>query len=185
MRSREPTKPELIFDGPKTAAWKIALAHGAGAGMNTSFKNAFVEGLASAGLRVARFESPYMAAFRRTGLKRPSDREPAIREAWLQAVAMLGRWRLVISGRSMGGRIAIMLSDETGVADLVCQRYPFHPTGNPDQLRVGHLRNLQTPTPERTVAALRVTVLFYFLSTGASPSALHCSHPRTKTLTFG
>ena len=61
------SKPELLVNGPKNANWTIALAHGAGAGMDTPFMAAFAEGIARAGLRVARFEFPYMADFRRTG----------------------------------------------------------------------------------------------------------------------
>jgi predicted alpha/beta-hydrolase family hydrolase len=51
----------------------------------------------------------------------------------------------VIGGKSLGGRIASMLADETGVAGLVCLGYPFHPPGKPDRLRTEHLRTLHTP----------------------------------------
>jgi predicted alpha/beta-hydrolase family hydrolase len=95
---------------------------------------------------VARFEFPYMAHKRSTGQKRPPDREPVLRETWLQVVNRLGRERLVIGGKSMGGRIASLVADEAGVAGLVCLGYPFHPTGKPEQLRVAHLRELRTPT---------------------------------------
>src|ERR1700726_1611830 len=50
---------------------------------------------------------------------------------------------LVISGKSMGGRIASMLA---GVAGLICLGYPFHPVGKPDRLRVEHLQTIKTPT---------------------------------------
>jgi predicted alpha/beta-hydrolase family hydrolase len=72
----------FVFDGPATAR----LAHGAGAGMDSTFLAAMAEGLAGRGFRVARFEFPYMAA-RRTGKKRPPDREPVLRDAWLRVVA--------------------------------------------------------------------------------------------------
>jgi predicted alpha/beta-hydrolase family hydrolase len=146
MRLPDASKPTLHFNGPKNAAWKIALAHGAGAGMDTPFMNAFAEGIARAGLRVARFEFPYMANARVTGQKRPPDREPVLRQTWLQVVARLGRERLVIGGKSMGGRIASLIADEAGVAGLVCLGYPFHPTGNADRLRVEHLHGMQTRT---------------------------------------
>jgi predicted alpha/beta-hydrolase family hydrolase len=146
MRARGTSQPDFLFNGPKDAVWKIALAHGAGAGMDTPFMNAFAEGLASAGLRVARFEFPYMASYRRTGQRRPPDREPVLRETWLRIVAELGREGLVIGGKSMGGRIASLVADESRVPGLVCLGYPFHPTGKPDQLRVEHLRTIQAPT---------------------------------------
>ena len=65
--------------------------------------------------------------------------QPVLRETWLQVVATLGPGRLVIGGKSMGGRIASVVADEAGVAELVCLGYPFHPVGKPDRLRVEHL----------------------------------------------
>ena len=103
-----PVTPELLLDGPNDSEWTIALAHGAGAGMDTPFMNAFAQGLASRGSHVARFEFPYMASYRRTGQKKPPDREPILRAAWLQVIERLGRERLVIGGegrwdRKLGG----------------------------------------------------------------------------------
>ena len=80
------------------------------------------------------------------GKKRPPDREPVLRETWLKVVKMLGRKRLVIGGKSMGGRIASLVADEARVADLVCLGYPFHPVRKPDRLRVQHLQTIKTPT---------------------------------------
>src|SRR5205807_8601001 len=71
--------PELLFDGPADAARRIVLAHGAGAGMKTSFLCAMAAGLAGRGIGVARFEFPYMAD-RALGRKAPPDREPVLRD---------------------------------------------------------------------------------------------------------
>jgi uncharacterized protein len=96
-----PPNPELLFDGPTDAAHTIALAHGAGAGVDTPFMDAFAIGLANHGCRVARFEFPYMASYRKTGKRRPPDREPVLRETRLKVVETLGREGLVIGGKSM------------------------------------------------------------------------------------
>jgi uncharacterized protein len=138
--------PKILMDGPKGAAWTIALAHGAGAPMDTPFMGAFALGLAARGYRVARFEFSYMADRRQHGTKRPPDREPVLRETWLKVVAKLGGDHLVIGGKSMGGRIASLIADEAAVTGLVCLGYPFHPTGKPDQLRIAHLQHIKTPT---------------------------------------
>src|SRR5580704_4304939 len=138
--------PEFLFDGPAGFHWTVALAHGAGAGMDTPFLNAFAAGIPQEGIRVVRFEFPYMAQRRQTGKGRPPDREPVLRETWLEVVRELGPKRLVIGGKSMGGRIASMVADEAGVAGLVCLGYPFHPVGKADRLRVEHLQTLSTPT---------------------------------------
>lgn len=141
-------KPDLhlLVDGPKDAGQTIALAHGAGAGMDTPVMNVFAKGLAHAGFRIVRFEFPYMASYRATGKRGPPDREPVLRETWLRVVEKLGRQHLVIGGKSMGGRIASLVADEAGIEGLVCLGYPFHPVGKPDRLRVEHLRALMTPT---------------------------------------
>jgi predicted alpha/beta-hydrolase family hydrolase len=138
--------PELLFNGPKEARKTLALAHGAGAGMDTPFMNAFAAGIADRGFRVARFEFPYLADYRQTGKRRPPDREPVLRQTWLRVVEILGPKGLVIGGKSMGGRIASLIADEAGVEGLICLGYPFHPVGQPDRLRIEHLRTIQTPT---------------------------------------
>jgi uncharacterized protein len=156
---------ELYFDGPARAT-TIVLAHGAGAGMDSPFMQAFADGLAAAGLRVARFEFPYMAQ-RQTGKRSPPDREPVLRQSWLRIIERLGPRQLVIGGKSLGGRIASLVADEAGVAGLVCLGYPFHPAGQPQKLRVEHLRHLKTPTlilqGERDALGNRTEVASYKL----------------------
>ena len=141
-----PTTVDLLVDGPKRAKRTIALAHGAGAGMDTPFMVFYAKGLADRGFRVARFEFPYIASKRSTGKAKPPDREPVLRETWLKVVAKLGHQGLVIGGKSMGGRIASLIADECNVAELICLGYPFHPVGKPEKLRVEHLRTIMTPT---------------------------------------
>jgi hypothetical protein len=137
--------PDLLFDGPADAP-TVVLAHGAGAPMDSPFMNALAAGLAAAGLRAARFEFPYMHR-RRVGERRPPDREPVLREAWKSVIAALGGGgKLVIGGKSMGGRMASLVADEEGVRGLVCLGYPFHPPKQPERLRTAHLAALQTPT---------------------------------------
>jgi predicted alpha/beta-hydrolase family hydrolase len=146
MGTQAMTTAEMIFDGPDGGP-AIALAHGAGAPMDSPFMNTVAAGLGAAGLRVARFEFPYMHRRRAAGERRPPDREPVLRQAWLEAIAALGGGeRLVIGGKSMGGRMASLVADEAGVRGLVCLGYPFHPPGQSDRLRTAHLRDLRTPT---------------------------------------
>jgi uncharacterized protein len=118
-----------------------------------SFCNRSWAGRAGETAPLARYERGQMAgslfhlgSARRGGKKRPRDREPALRETWLNVVEMFERDHLVIGGKSMGGRIASLIADEAKVAGLVCLGYPFHPAGKPDRLRVEHLRTIETPT---------------------------------------
>jgi uncharacterized protein len=141
--------PSFLFDGPPDGP-VLALAHGAGAPMDSPFLAAFAAGLAERGLRVARFEFPYMRQRRESGARRAPDREPELRRAWLQAIAALGGGeRLCIGGKSLGGRIASLIADEAGVRGLVCLGYPFRPPGAAAwavEKRTAHLRGLRTPT---------------------------------------
>ncbi len=137
---------EFLIEGPAKAPLTVILAHGAGAAMDSPFMNTIAAGLARSGLRVARFEFPYMRARREGGRRGAPDREPLLLEAWRAAIEALGGGqRLVIGGKSMGGRIASMVADEMRVRGLICLGYPFHPPGKPDRLRVKHLETLRTP----------------------------------------
>lgn len=177
---------ELLFDGPADAARTVALAHGAGAAMDTPFMNAFAAGMARHGVRVARFEFPYMAARRRGGKGGPPDREPVLRATWLEVIEILGPRGLVIGGKSMGGRIASLVADAAQVAGLICLGYPFHPVGKPQSLRVKHLESLQTPTlivqGERDPFGNRTDVATYSLSSAIQvhwlPDGDHSFKPR-------
>ncbi len=140
--------PEILFDGPKAAPFTICLAHGAGAPMDSPFMQAFAEGIAARGFRAARFEFPYMAERRRSGRKKPPDRAPVLLESWRAVIAKLGGpERLIVGGKSMGGRMASLVADEIGVSGLVCLGYPFHSPGKPPgPNRLEHLEALKTPS---------------------------------------
>lgn len=137
----------FLENGPSDAARTFAFAHGSGAPMDSAFMETIATAIAEHGIRVVRFEFPYMAERRKTGKKRPPNPARVLLECWNQVIDDLGPpERLVIGGKSLGGRIASMVADERHVAGLVCFGYPFHPPGKPEKLRTEHLRELATPT---------------------------------------
>jgi len=136
---------DYLFDGPDTAPLTVALAHGAGVGMDSPFMDETAAGLGARGWRVARFEFPYMQRRREDGRKRPPDKQAVLLDTWREVIADLGPERLVIGGKSMGARMASLVADEAGVAGLLCFGYPFHPPGKPDRTRIEHLARLTTP----------------------------------------
>ena len=57
---------ELLVDGPNEGPSTLVLAHGAGAAMDSPFMESIAEAVAGAGIRVVRFEFPYMRQRRAT-----------------------------------------------------------------------------------------------------------------------
>ena len=136
---------DFLIDGPEDSRGTFVFAHGAGGAMDGPFMNRVALGIAAAEIRVVRFEFPYMSA-RRHGEKRGMpDRQPILLDCWRDVVRQLGGGeRLVIGGKSLGGRMASMVADELAVAGLLCLGYPFHPPGQPTKLRTAHLETLKT-----------------------------------------
>jgi predicted alpha/beta-hydrolase family hydrolase len=160
---------DLLLDGPATADLTVVLAHGAGAPMDSPFMETIAVGLGEAGIATARFEFGYMAR-RRTENKRPGPpRAERLIPEYTAVIEALGDGdRVVIGGKSMGGRVASMAADEASVRGLVCLGYPFHPPGKPDALRTAHLEAMRTPAlivqGERDTFGRREEVEGYALS---------------------
>jgi uncharacterized protein len=141
----------LLIDGPDKADFTILLAHGAGAPMDSDFMRDAVAALVLKGFRVARFEFSYMAVRRITGVRRPPPKAPTLMDEYRVIISELDMGgRVIIGGKSMGGRIASMIVDEAHAAGraagLLCLGYPFHPSAKPEGMRTAHLQHLVAPT---------------------------------------
>jgi predicted alpha/beta-hydrolase family hydrolase len=139
---------DFAFQGPKRGADRaVLLAHGAGADMHAATLTAFTDALADAKVPSLRFNFPYKAR----GARAP-DRAPVLEAAVREAAAALVQRtklppeRLVLGGRSMGGRICSMVAADDGALGLVLLGYPLHPPGRATQLRVEHFARLHVPT---------------------------------------
>jgi len=136
--------PDRFRRGPVTA---VILAHGAGNDMHSTFLSAVHEGLAARGFVCVKFNFPYKEVGRRA-----PDPAPVLEACYtrvLEAVRddkQIGADRIVIGGKSLGGRMASHLA-ATGaaVAGLLFLGYPLHPPGQPDKLRVAHLSKIHAP----------------------------------------
>lgn len=138
------------MDGPDSAPFTFVFAHGAGAPMDSKFMDYMASGLACNDLQVIRFEFPYMSRQRLTGRRSVPDRVETLLRSFRQAVNHFsGEGKLVIGGKSMGGRIATLLAcerqSERKIDACLCFGYPFHPLGKPNQLRIDHLKGLTIP----------------------------------------
>ena len=126
----------------------VFLAHGAGAGMDSTFMQQMAQRLAELDLYVVRFNFPYMLKREDDGKKRPPDRAPKLLQAYRDIVQEFDR-PCVVAGKSMGGRMATLLAaeqDQPLIKGCAALGYPFHPLGKPDNLRTEHLQTLSCPT---------------------------------------
>jgi hypothetical protein len=108
------------------------------------------DALADARIPSMTFNFPYRSAGRRAP-DRPAVLEAAAREAVAECarVARVPAERIVLGGRSMGGRICSQIvgaaDDPVPALGLALLGYPLHPPGKPDQLRVDHFARLRVP----------------------------------------
>ena len=119
--------------------------------MDSPFMQTMAESLGQHGVRVGRFNFPYMIRAISEGKRRPPDSASRLLDSWAEVIEeVAGKLkpgqRLAIGGKSMGGRIASMSTQLDPVSALVCLGYPFHPPGKPEKLRTEHFSTIQVPT---------------------------------------
>ena len=139
--------------GAPPAGTTMILAHGAGAPQTHPFMTAFARLLSARGIDVVTFNFLYMERGRR--VPDPKARLEACYRAVITAArdrAGDGGRRMVVGGKSMGGRIATQVAaaggadgGDPGVDGLVLLGYPLHPPGRPDKPRTAHLPSVTAP----------------------------------------
>lgn len=122
----------------------VLLAHGAGAGQDHPWMGAMRDGLAACGLFVMSFNYRYAEAG-----KRAPDRMPMLLTVHRAAADALAAQceRVVIAGKSMGGRVGSHLVGDEGwpAAALVYFAYPLVPLGTGVPRPTGHLDVIEAP----------------------------------------
>jgi uncharacterized protein len=124
----------------------LLLFPGAGSGRDQSTLVA-VEKAVAPRWSTVRADFPY----RKEGRRAP-DKAPKLLASVREEIAAIGAGRIVVGGRSMGGRICSMVAAgvdgepaPTDVVGVVAISYPLHPPGRPDNLRVEHLVDVHVP----------------------------------------
>lgn len=133
---------------PATARGAYAVficAHGAGGHMHDAGMCRLAAELRARGMTVVRFNFLY----KENGTGRP-DPMPRLKDCFRAVIertqAEVNPPRLLIGGRSMGGRAASMLAADGFACDgVLLFAYPLHPAGKPDQLRDAHLPAIEAP----------------------------------------
>jgi len=123
----------------------LVAAHGAGGHKDDASMLRLGRALERAGIEVVRFNFPY----REKGSRR-IDPTPLLRQCFSSQVENLrgknNARKILIGGRSMGGRVASMMAAEGFACDgLILAAYPLHPAGEPAKLRAAHLPSIRQP----------------------------------------
>jgi predicted alpha/beta-hydrolase family hydrolase len=141
----------VAFEGPKRGADRaVLLAHGAGSDLEAPALVAVARALADRKIPSLRFNYPYRDAGKRAP-DRPRVLEAATRDAAAELArrAKLPPERLVLGGRSMGGRYCSMVvgaaDDPVPALGLLLLGYPLHAAGKPESPRVEHFPRITVP----------------------------------------
>lgn len=127
------------------AGLRLILAHGAGSNQLTPSMTQMASALAGRGFETVTFNFLYSEK-----RKRVPDKNDTLEACWRRVIETLagsGAVKLVIGGKSMGGRIASQVAavDASSLAGLVFLGYPLHPPGRPETLRAKHLPAIRAP----------------------------------------
>jgi hypothetical protein len=130
---------------PEVSGHAVLLAHGAGAGRRHAFMERLARRLASAGHPTLTFDYPFVAEGRRA-----PDRRATLLACHRAAAGWLGgrAGRIVLAGKSMGGRMASHLAAEhpdPAYSALLCFGYPLLPPGTAEPRPTGHLWGIELP----------------------------------------
>lgn len=173
-----------------SAIANLVFAHGAGAGQNSNFMALVAEGISKHGINVVRFNFAYMALAEELGKRRPPDRADKLMVHYQTVLNELdSNLPVFIGGKSMGGRIASMVLEDSIAKGCICMGYPFHPPAKPEKLRTEHLQKIDKPVlilqGERDTFGTKIDVLSYPLSEQVEVTYLvdgdHSFKPRVKS----
>lgn len=175
------TKPEILTYNPsiieslvKQPKALFIFAHGAGADKSHHFMENFTLALNEQHINVVRFNFPYMDKRLIDGKKYPPNRMPILLASYQEVIEQYlqnstNTLPTFIGGKSMGGRVAATLSEQTlfipeqpsntpsiqdsleteqvvnSIKGTICIGYPFHPQKKPEKLRLEPLQNTKLP----------------------------------------
>jgi hypothetical protein len=123
----------------------VALGHGAGGDRKTPLLARLASALAASGRGALLYNFPYTDAGRRVP-DPPDVLEMTARAVAEHARGPLGARRVVLGGKSMGGRIASQAVAKGASADgLLFLGYPLHPPGRTETRRDRHLPKVGVP----------------------------------------
>jgi len=130
---------------PARSKATVIIAHGAGGTMDTPSIVGVQKQLAAAGITAVRFN------FRHSeNNKRSPDQQPKLVATWRSVADWVKKElrpkKLLLAGRSMGGRMAsYLVADGYPCDGIFFLAYPLHPPGKPERQRKEHLPKIKVP----------------------------------------
>ena len=187
-----------IINNVENPIAQIIFAHGAGADMHHEFMAQITTLFNKANINVLRFNFPYMDKRIALGKRYPPDRMPKLLDCYESIIKdYVDKNKtdlpLFVGGKSMGSRVAATLAGFDRIAKSIegvfCLGYPFHPSKNPDKLRLEPLQNTQKAIlivqGERDTLGTQVEVIAYEVSALCQTVFLadgdHSLKPRVKS----
>jgi len=138
----------ILIDGSKEAKNIFIFAHGAGSPMDSDFMNLVVKYLVSNDIMTIRFEFPYMQK-KRNGIKLFPDRIEKLSEHFISIIEYVKKKffnkNIWIGGKSLGGRVACIVSKKIKINGVIVFGYPFHSLNNPTNIRDEALKKNGNP----------------------------------------
>jgi predicted alpha/beta-hydrolase family hydrolase len=140
-------KVTAAYDVPANATCLLALAHGAGAGMDHTFMVTLAESLSAANIGTLRFNFPF------TENKKGRPDTPAVAHQTIEAAinkagSLFPDLPLFAAGKSFGGRMSsqyLSTHPDAGVKGIVFYGFPLHAAGKPSIDRAEHLKEIKVP----------------------------------------
>jgi predicted alpha/beta-hydrolase family hydrolase len=119
---------DIIINNASEPKARLLLAHGAGAGAQSEFMQQLAQQLAAHNIEVWRFNFAYMQRFIDSGKRSLPAKMSLLQQEFMQQLDKCpADLALFIGGKSMGGRVASLLSSQHGVEAVFAFGYPFHP----------------------------------------------------------
>ncbi len=140
-------KVSAEYIAPPEAGCILALAHGAGAGMNHPFMVALANSLAETGIATLRFNFPF-AENKKGRPDMPAVAQQTIEAAIAKAQQLSPDLPVFVAGKSFGGRMSsqyVSTHPESSVKGIIFYGFPLHPPGKPSTDRGEHLKNVKVP----------------------------------------
>jgi len=132
---------------PERSQCIIALAHGAGAGMNHSFMVTLAQSLSGEDIATLRFNFPF-AENKKGRPDPPAVAHKTIDAAISETQKLFPKLPLFVAGKSFGGRMAsqyLSAQHDAAIKGLIFYGFPLHPPGKPSTERAEHLKDVKIP----------------------------------------